>query len=282
MGVIVAGGAVVYSGLSADIEDGIAALDTAQSRETFETTRIMDREGKLLWEVFGEGKRTQIALAQIPQHLINATVATEDDTFFTNDGLDAPSVLAAIVANLRNPEERPRGASTITQQLVRHIAFDYEERASVNYSRKTKEILLAWLMARKYTKDEILEMYLNEIYYGNLAYGIEAAAQTYFGKPAAELDLAESSLLAALPQSPVELDPLTNLEGAKQRQWLVLNLMINEGYLTQAEAEAAYLMPLSFVPQEVSLQAPHFAVYVRQLLEEQFGPEVVAHQARDG
>jgi membrane peptidoglycan carboxypeptidase len=132
-------------------------------------------------------------------------------------------------------------------------------------------------MTRKYAKDEILEMYLNEIYYGNLAYGIEAAAQTYFGKPAAELDLAESALLAALPQSPVELDPLNNLDGAKERQWLVLNLMINEGYITRSEAEAAYLMPLSFAPQEVSLQAPHFAVYVRQLLEAQFGPDMVAN-----
>ncbi|MGD2078404.1 MAG: transglycosylase domain-containing protein [Chloroflexota bacterium] len=276
-GAIAIGGVFVYSGLSADIEDGIAALDTAKSRDTFETTRILDREGRLLWEVFGDGKRTQIPLDQIPQDVINATIATEDDTFYDNDGLDAPSVIAAIIANLRNPEERPQGASTITQQLVRHIVFDFEERASVNYSRKTKEILLAWMMTRKYTKDDILEMYLNEIYYGNLAYGIEAAAQTYFDKPAAELNLGESALLAALPQSPVELDPLSNLEGAKQRQWLVLNLMINEGYVNRAEAEAAYLMPLSFAAQEVSLQAPHFSVYVRQLLEEQFGPDVVAN-----
>ncbi len=277
LGAILIGGALVYSGLSADIEDGIAALDTARTRETFETTRILDREGRLLWEVFGDGKRTRIPLAQIPQDVIDATVATEDDTFFVNNGLDGPSVIAAIVANLRNPEQRPQGASTITQQLVRHIVFDYEERASVNYSRKTKEILLAWLMAREYTKDEILEMYLNEIYYGNLAYGIEAAAETYFGKPAAELNLAESAMLAALPQSPVELDPLNNLEGAKQRQWLVLNLMYNEGYITRAEAEAAYLTPLTFAAQEVSLQAPHFAVYVRQWLEAQFGPDEVAN-----
>ncbi len=276
-GGIAIAGMVVYSGLSADIEDGIVALDTAQSRDTFETTRILDRNGRLLWEIFGEGKRTRIPLAQIPQDLINATIATEDDTFFDNNGLDAPSVLAAIVANLRNPAERPQGASTITQQLVRHIAFDYEERTAANYSRKTKEILLAWLMTRKYSKDDILEMYLNEIYYGNLAYGVEAAAQTYFGKPATDLTLAEASMLAALPQSPVELDPLNNLDGAKERQWLVLNLMLSEGYISQTAAESAYLSPLSFAPQEVSLQAPHFSVYVRQLLEAQFGPDVVAN-----
>ena len=183
-----------------------------------------------LWEIFGEGNRTQIPLSQMPQDLINATIAVEDDSFYENIGLDAPSLIAAMIANFRNPDGRPVGGSTITQQIVRHIVFDYEERTAVSYNRKTKEIVLAWIMNRKYSKDEIMEMYLNEIYYGNLAYGIEAAAQTYFGKPAAELTLAEASLLAGLPQSPVELDPLTNLEGAKERQWLVLNLMVSEGY----------------------------------------------------
>jgi membrane peptidoglycan carboxypeptidase len=275
-GTIIAG-TLVYVNLSAEIEEGITALDDARNRETFETTRINDREGRLLWEVFGEGKRTQVNLDQVPQDLINATIATEDDTFYENTGLDAPSLIAALIANLRNPDERPQGGSSITQQLVRHIVFDYQERSAVSYDRKTKEIILAWIMNRKFAKDEILEMYLNEIYYGNLAYGAEAAAQTYFGKPVSELNLAESSLLAGLPQSPVELDPLQNLEKAKQRQWLVLNLMVSEGFIGQADAETAYLAPLTFAPQEVSLEAPHFAVYVRQLLEEQFGPEVVAN-----
>jgi penicillin-binding protein 1C len=268
---------VIYTGLSAEIEDGIAALDSVGSRETFETTRIKDRNGQLLWEIFGEGKRTQVPLENIPQDLINATIATEDDTFYENIGLDAPSLVAALIANLRNPADRPQGGSTITQQLVRHIAFDYEERTSISYSRKTKEAILAWLMNKRYSKDEILELYLNEIYYGNLAYGVEAAAQTYFGKPSSDLSLAEASLLAALPQSPIELDPLNNYDAAKQRQWLVLNLMVSEGYINQREAEAAYLEPLNFIPQEVSLKAPHFSVYVRQILEEQFGPDVVAN-----
>jgi penicillin-binding protein 1C len=268
---------VIYTGLSAEIEDGIAALDSVGSRETFETTRIKDRNGQLLWEIFGEGKRTQVPLENIPQDLINATIATEDDTFYENIGLDAPSLVAALIANLRNPADRPQGGSTITQQLVRHIAFDYEERTSISYSRKTKEAILAWLMNKRYSKDEILELYLNEIYYGNLAYGVEAAAQTYFGKPSSDLSLAEASLLAALPQSPIELDPLNNYDAAKQRQWLVLNVMVREGYINQREAEAAYLEPLNFIPQEVSLKAPHFSVYVRQILEEQFGPDVVAN-----
>lgn len=270
-------GVLVYERLTAEIDDGIAALDEARNRESFETTRILDRDGELLWEIFGEGKRTRVSLDNIPESLRQATIAVEDDTFYENIGLDAPSLLAALVYNLRNPDVRPVGGSTITQQIVRHIAFDYEERTAVSYDRKAREVILAWLMNRRYSKDEILELYLNEIYYGNLAYGVEAAAQTYFGKSAEALTLSESSLLAALPQGPVDLDPLTNLEGARQRQWLVLNLMVEEGFITRQQAEDAYLQELTFAPQEVSLSAPHFAVYVRQLLEEQFGAEVVAN-----
>ncbi|MCP4357118.1 MAG: penicillin-binding protein [Chloroflexi bacterium] len=270
-------GTLVYSNLSADIEEGITRLDAARDRETFETTQIFDRHGELLWEIFGEGKRTNVALTNIPQDLINATVAVEDDTFYENIGADLPSLVAALVANLRNPNGRPVGASTITQQIVRHIVFDYEERSEVSYNRKTKEIILAWIMNRNYSKDEILEMYLNEIYYGNLAYGVEAAAQTYFDKPATDLTLGEASLLTGLPQSPVDLDPLRNFEGAKERQWLVLNLMVSEGYINQDQAVAAYQEPLTFAAQEVSLTAPHFSVYARGLLEEMFGAEMVAN-----
>ncbi len=274
---VVAVSSIIYVNFSQEIEAGIAKLDTARDRETFETTQIFDRNGELLWEFFGEGNRTQIPISQIPQNLIDATVAVEDDTFYENPGADIPSLIAALIANLRNPDGRPVGASTITQQLVRHIAFDYEERTAVSYNRKSKEIVLAWIMNRKYSKDEIMEMYLNEIYYGNLAYGVEAAAQTYFGKPAAELTLAEASLLAALPQSPIELDPLTNLEAAKERQWIVLNLMVSEGYAAEQEVYDVFQEPFEFAPQEVSLTAPHFAVYVRQQLEETFGADVVAN-----
>ncbi len=274
---IVVTATLVYSGLQAEIDEGIIALESARDRETFETTVITDRNGQVLWEIFGEGKRTRIPLDRIPEHLINATVATEDDTFYENTGLDIPSLVAAIIANLRNPDDRPQGASTITQQLVKHIVFDYEERTAVSYDRKTKELILAWVMARQYSKDEILEMYLNEIYFGNLAYGVEAASQTYFGKSSIQLSLAEATLLSGLPQSPIELDPLQNLAGAKERQWLVLNLMVNEGYIDRNDAQAAFLESLEFAPQEVSLVAPHFAVYVRRILEEQYGPDVVAN-----
>ncbi|MCP5098138.1 MAG: hypothetical protein GY943_21530 [Chloroflexi bacterium] len=276
-GGIAIAGTLIYSNFSQEIEDGIEKLETADSRETFETTQILDRNGDLLWEIFGEGKRTTVTLDQMPEHLIQATVAVEDDTFYQNDGFDIAALVAALIANYRNPDSRPIGGSTITQQVVRHIAFDFEERTAVSYNRKAKELVLAYIMSQQYTKDEIMALYLNEIYYGNLAYGVEAAAQTYFGTSATELSLAQSSLIAGLPQSPVELDPLNNLEAAKERQWLILNLMVSEGFITEQDRDAAYLEPVAFVPQEVSLIAPHFSVYVRQLLEEQFGTEVVAN-----
>jgi penicillin-binding protein 1C len=274
---IVVASTLVYADMSREIEAGVAKLDAARERETFETTQIFDRNGELLWEIFGEGKRTKMPVSQVSPALIQATVAVEDDTFYENIGLDAPSLLAALIANLRNPDERPVGGSTITQQLVRHLAFDYEERTAVSFNRKSKEIILAWIMNRNFGKDEIMEMYLNEIYYGNLAYGIEAAAQTYFTKSASGLTLAEATLLGGLPQSPIELDPITNPEAAKQRQWLVLNLMVSEGFITRPQAEAAYQEPLEYARQEVSLKAPHFAVYVRQQLEDQFGADVVSN-----
>ena len=276
-GAIISAGTVVYVRFSNDLQEGIAKLDTAEDRELFETTRINDRNGELLWEIFGDGKRTYIGLDEIPLDFQNATIAVEDDTFYENVGADIPSLIAALIYNFRNPNERPIGASTITQQLVRHIAFDYEERTAVSYNRKAREIVLAWIMNRDYPKEQILEMYLNEIYYGNLAYGVEAAAQTYFGKSAADLTIPEQTMLAGLPQAPAELDPINNFEAAKQRQWIVLNLMVSEGYLDADDITAYYQEPLVFAEQKVSLKAPHFATYVRRQLELQFGSEELAN-----
>ncbi len=270
------GGTVLYADWTKELDDRVLALDDVPEREIFETSRILDRKGNLLWEIFGEGKRTRVPIEQMPDHITQAVVAVEDDTFYENAGVDIPSLLGAIYGVVRDPSGRPAGGSTITQQLVRHLVFAYEERTAVSLDRKIKEIILAWIMDRNYSKDEILEMYLNEVNFGNLAYGIEAAANVYFGKPATELTLPEASLLAALPQSPYGLDPYNNLEGAKARQWLVLNLMVGEGYITRFEAEVAYQEPLQFEWRDVSLLAPHFSVYVRRQIEEMFGPEMVA------
>ena len=276
IGGVLVGGTVLYADWTKELDDNVAALDDVPERQIFETSHILDRKGDLLWEIFGEGKRTRVPLEQIPDHLIQATIAVEDDTFYENPGIDIPSLLAAVYGVVRDPSGRPAGGSTITQQLVRHLVFDYEERTSLSLDRKMKEIILAWIMDRTYSKDEILEMYLNEVNYGNLAYGIEAASNVYFGKSTVDLSLPEASLLAALPQSPYGLDPYNNIEAAKARQWLVLNLMVGEGYITRLDAEVAYQEPLQFEWRDVSLLAPHFSVFVRQQLEEMFGSKLVA------
>lgn len=278
--------ALVQTNLTTELEDGIDRLRNARVRETFGTTVITDRNGETLWELFGEGKRTAISLDQIPPELIEATISVEDDSFYDNKGFDETSIAAALIANYRNRDSggRPIGGSTITQQIVRHIAFDYEERIETSYRRKVKELFLAWRMTQMFSKDEILEMYLNEIYYGNLAYGIEAASQTYFGKPARNLTLAEATFLSGLPQNPVGLDPYSNFDGAKARQWFILTLMVEDGVITDSAGETAverieatYLEPLRLVRPEASLNAPHFSVWVRQQLEEQFGAEELAN-----
>ncbi|NOZ27920.1 MAG: PBP1A family penicillin-binding protein [Chloroflexi bacterium] len=243
----------------------------------FLTTRVYDRNGVLIGEFWDEGRRYWVPLERIAPALRQATIATEDKTFYTNPGVDWAAIARAVFQNTTE-REIVSGASTITQQLARNIAFTYEERIARSLDRKVREAALARELTRRFTKDEILEMYLNVVYYGHLAYGAEAAARTYFGKSAAELTLAESALLAALPQAPRDLDPLVpgNLERAKARQGLVLALMARNGFITPEEAAAAYSEPLEFRPAEVPRVAPHFLVYVRHLLEAQYGKDVVA------
>ncbi|KPV48362.1 hypothetical protein SE17_38475, partial [Kouleothrix aurantiaca] len=183
-------------------------------------------------------------------------------------------IVRAMLQNYQS-QEVVSGASTITQQLVRNVLLPPDQRTAVSFERKLREAILAFKVSQKYSKDQILGLYLNEVYYGAQAYGVEAAAQTFFGKHVWELNLAEATLIAGLPQSPTVLNPLTNLEGAKARQKITLGLMVKFGYLTAAEARAAYSASLNFVPQQSSVVAPHFVFYVRQLLEQRYGPDVL-------
>ena len=281
VGIIAAFG--VYFYLSNELSDAIAQVVTYQGQGAGGTPRFYDRNGTLLFELKTAEKRRWLEYAEIPESVINATIAVEDDTFWTNQGFDPEAIVAAFISNYRNQDGRPVGASTITQQLVRHIAFTYEERITASYERKVREVFLAFILTQQRNKYDIILMYLNEIYYGNLAYGIEAAAQTYFGKSATDLTLAESAFLAGLPQSPAELDPYTNFEGAKARQELILDLMLDEGMIDQAplnEAKSqslvlAPLIPAEFNTAEDVLQAPHFVLYVQSLLEERYGPDAL-------
>jgi peptidoglycan glycosyltransferase len=267
----VATGVGTYFSYAQQLQGKLATLST---RKLFETTSIYDRYGYLLYEVFAEGRRTQItSLDEVPPELVSATLSVEDKTFWTNPGVDPVGIARAAVLYVTTGGVQG-GGSTLTQQFIRNALFTYEDRTAPTLDRKLREIFLALEMTRTYTKQEILLMYLNEIPYGNLSYGIEAAAQSYFGKPAIQLDLAESAFLAGLPQSPTEYDPFLpgGLEKSKARQYDVLGRMVADGNITREQSDAAYNEPLKFAQPEVNLEAPHFALWVRQLLEQD--PEI--------
>lgn len=284
---------VVYSQYSALLEDTVDDIERRQSSvgdpnntSGFETTIIYDRNGNRLFEVFDQGRRQRIPLEEMPETIIQATISLEDDDFYNNVGFDVRSNVRAAFQYVQQGAVFS-GGSTITQQLVRNVLFEPEYRAERTVVRKLDEIARAFVLTQEMEKDDILELYLNEIYYGNLAYGIEAAAQTYFGKSANELELHESALLAALPQLPAELDPLNPdfavQENVRQRQHLALDLMVKEEYITEQEAAAAKLRPLNYVSPEVPLEAPHFTLYAQSemeniLLEMGYAPEFI----RDG
>ena len=246
------------------------------SPKLFLTTEVYDRNGRLLGEFWDEGRRYWVPLEDISPILQDAIVATEDKTFYTNTGIDYSAIARAVVGNAQ-AQDPYSGASTITQQLARNIAYPYDKRVERSLDRKIGETQLAEDLTQRFTKQQILEMYLNVVYFGHLAYGIEAAARTYFGKTAADLDLAESTLLAALPQAPSELDPLLpdNFEAAKARQGVVLALMVRSGVITSQQAEAAFAQPFNFQTLEVPKLAPYFLDYLHQRLATQYGESTI-------
>jgi 1A family penicillin-binding protein len=243
------------------------------------SSKILDRHGRLLYEIIDprsetSGHHTPVPLERIPHNLRNATIAVEDANFTSNAGVDLIGILRALWINLRGGETLA-GGSTITQQLARMLLLDADERAQRTLVRKARESLLAWQIAQRYAKDDVLALYLNESYYGNLAYGVEAAARAYFNKSAKELSLAECALLAGLPQSPATYDPFTNPELAKKRQMIVLDLMVKQGAISEREAIEAKQAPLHYAPAPYSIHAPHFVSFVRNWLERQFGSETI-------
>ncbi len=240
-----------------------------------ETTRIYARDGiTLLYEIVDPqgGRRTVVPLDRMPLALKQATVAVEDAGFYENSGVDIRGIVRAFWQNYEAGEV-VSGASTITQQLVRNVLLPADQRTNQSFERKLREAILAVQVSREYSKDQILSLYMNEVYYGNQAYGVEAAAQAYFGKDVWDLTPSESTLIAGLPQSPTILDPYVNPEGARNRQRVALNQMVKVGYLTPTAAQEIATTPVQLVPTAVSLVAPHFAFYVRDLLEQRYGPD---------
>ncbi|HEX2621290.1 MAG TPA: transglycosylase domain-containing protein, partial [Phototrophicaceae bacterium] len=262
-----------------------ANLDRVDQYDGFQSTFLYDRNGTQLYEVFNEGRRTKIKLSEMPQDLIHATIAIEDDSFYQNIGIDIPATTVAMLGYL-GINKAASGGSTITQQLVRNVLFDPEKRSERSVERKAEEIMLAIALTSRKSKDEILEMYLNEIYYGNLSYGAEAAAQVFFGKSAKDLTLGESALLAGLPQAPAELNPLDPDPVVQQQvedRWRsVLNSMVDEKYITTEQRDEAIRQGLRFAgSSDVTFRAPHFTVWVQGQLEELmtslgYSPEAIA------
>ena len=272
----------------------LPSVEDLQNRASqFETTRILDRNGNPLYEILDPtaGRRTYVTLDKISPVLIAATIATEDKDFYNHPGFDAVAIVRALWENYRTGGQGG-GASTITQQLARALLLSPEERAERTYSRKAREIILAAEITRRYSKDDILELYLNEIYYGNLAYGIEAAAETYFGKTANQLTLAEASFLAGLPQSPSVYDIYTNRDITLARQQQVLVLMYGLSQVNgcirvsnsdvpicvdeMAAANAANEMKTYiFNSPNINARYPHWVNFVRAQLEELYDAQTI-------
>ncbi len=259
----------------------------------FETTRILDRNGNLLYEILdpNAGRRTYTPLDKISPYVVAATIATEDKGFYSHPGFDVFAIVRAYWQNATSGVTIS-GASTITQQVARALLMTADERYEQSYERKMREAILAAEITRRYSKNDILELYLNEFNYANLAYGIEAAAETYFNKPAENLNLAESSFLAGLPQAPSVYDIFTNREATLQRQQQVLILMYELSQesnciyvsnsvqricvgVTEAAMAASEIDKYPFKPSYVYMRYPHWVQFVRSQLEQLYDPQII-------
>lgn len=244
-------------------------VDSLQDYRPKSVTLVYDAKGRVIAE-FSRERRYVIPLEQMPLHVRRAFIAAEDANFYDHPGLDWTSLVRAVYRNLKNGR-LVQGGSTITQQTTRALLLSREKTVR----RKMKEMILAWRLDRALSKDQILHIYLNEIYLGHGAYGVEAAARAYFDKTAAELTLAEGALIAGLPPAPSRYDPHRASDLARRRQAYVLGRMVKAGFITAQEAQKALEVELTFKSRKRPNNdaAPYFTAQVRKLLIEQFGPD---------
>ncbi len=241
------------------------------SRQVVQSTRIYDRTGSHLLYEIGEIHRTSVSLDHISPYIIQATLAAEDDQFYEHHGLDFQGILRGVVLKPLSGQ-RAQGGSTITQQLIKNSILTPERTVR----RKVKEAVLSLELEQRFSKDEILGMYLNEIPYGSQAYGVEAASQLYFGKSSSNVTLVEAAVLAALPKAPSYYSPYgSHFEDLKRRQEHILSRMAGLGMITQQEAEEAKKEELYFQPRNESILAPHFVFYVKEILDSELGERMV-------
>ena len=234
------------------------------------STKIYDRNGNLLYKIFKDQNRTIVPLSQIPIHVRLSTLAAEDAEFYDHPGFSIRGIIRAFIQDIQTGSLQ--GGSTITQQLVKNVLLTPEK----TINRKIKEIILSIEVETTYTKDQILEMYLNQVSYGGTAYGIEEASQEFFGKNIEDTNLAEAAYLAGLPKSPTTFSPYgANSELGFGRQREVLHLMVVNKFITDAQEKEAVNTKLIFIPNKNIIKAPHFVMYIRQLLVNKYGEEMV-------
>ncbi|MBI3384939.1 transglycosylase domain-containing protein [Candidatus Gottesmanbacteria bacterium] len=245
---------------------------TKLSNRPSETTKIFDRNNVLLYQIYVGQNRTIVPLNQIPDSLKKATIAIEDKDFYRHQGINVIHGMFRAVKDMALYRKNLQGGSTITQQLVKTTLLSSER----TLRRKLKEALLALLVEKLYSKDQLLEMYLNQVPYGGTAWGVGAAAEKYFGKKVNQLTLAESALLAGLPAAPSYYSPFGNHpELATKRQAEVLRRMREDGYITKDDEERAMLTTLTFNLKKEEIKAPHFVMYVKEILEKKYGGDLV-------
>lgn len=261
----------VLSFSAAVLSIGLPSPTNLTAVRLLESTRVLDRNGVVLHDIYGDQRRTFVSLADIPEDLKHATIAAEDKSFYLHSGYDIRGLIRGVIIKPLLGS-RAQGGSTITQQLVKNCFLD--PRRSV--SRKIKELILAIEIEKLYTKDKILETYLNEIPYGGRAYGVESASEIFFGKSAIELNLPESALLAALPQSPTYYSPYGQHpdELLARKDW-VLKRMFEEGYITERQMNDAQTEEIVFKPRSDSIRAPHFVMYIKEILADRYGEKLL-------
>jgi penicillin-binding protein 1C len=234
------------------------------------STLMYDRNGKLLYQIYRDQNRTPIKVRALKPYIYQASIAIEDKDFYKHGGIDVVSgILRAIKDSLLR--QNLQGGSTITQQLVKNALLSPERTVQ----RKIREMILAIQVEQQFTKQEILEMYLNQVAYGGSAYGVEEAAKTFFGKHAQDLDISEAAFLAGLPQAPSLYSPFLNPALALKRRNEVLNAMKQQGYISASQLTHALAEKMTIIPLKTIMNAPHFVFYIKQLLEQQYGADVV-------
>ncbi len=263
-------GSLVIAWVSRDIPNPNQLLE----REITQSTKIYDRTGEhILYEIHGDQKRTLISLNDLPDHVKWASIVLEDKNFYNHKGFSVWAMFRTAITNIIY--NRRAGGSTLTQQFIKNAVLTPEKKIT----RKIKEVVLAYRLEKKFNKDEILQMYLNEIPYGSNAYGIEAAGLKYFNKNAKDLTIAESALLASLIQSPTRYSPYgPNKDLLLGRKDYVISLMAEQGYISKEEAEIAKLEEINFVGPETNITAPHFVMYIKSILAEKYGEKMIEQE----